>query len=120
MAELENEEVNRELCALAIEDMVDTWSPETQEQFLAEWDDWQQDGEIIVFSCAECGRVFTRPDNLKRHVKSVHSREKSFICDKCGKRFGTNDKLKRHEKIHQEKSYECSRCHKKFTRKVRN
>ena len=35
--ELENEEVNRELCALAVEDMFESWSPETQEQVLAEW-----------------------------------------------------------------------------------
>ena len=118
MAELENEEVNRELCALAIEDMIDSWSPETQEQFLSEWNDWQKDGETIGFSCAECSKVFTRPDNLKRHVKSVHSREKSFTCDECGKRFGTNDKLKQHQRSHQEKLHECSRCQKKFGRKV--
>ncbi len=72
MAELENEEVNRELCALAIEDMVNTWSPETHKQFLVEWNDWQQ-------AVKQLG--FTHPDNLKRYFKSVHSREKSFTCD---------------------------------------
>ena len=45
MAQLENEEFNRELCALAFEDTVwllAAWSPETQEQILAEWEDWQE------------------------------------------------------------------------------
>jgi hypothetical protein len=39
MAELENDEINRQLCAM------DTfsWSPETQEEILAEWNDWQHD-----------------------------------------------------------------------------
>ena len=39
MSELENDELNRQLCA------VDTfsWSPETQEQILSEWNDWRRD-----------------------------------------------------------------------------
>ena len=40
MEELENEELNRELCALAFDDMFESWSPEFQEQVLAEWNDW--------------------------------------------------------------------------------
>jgi hypothetical protein len=38
MIELENDEVNRQLCS------VDTfsWSPEIQEQILAEWNDWRR------------------------------------------------------------------------------
>ena len=32
MEELENEELNRELCALAVDDMFGSWSPEIQEQ----------------------------------------------------------------------------------------
>ena len=36
MEELENEELNRELCALAVDDMFEPWSPEIQEQVLAE------------------------------------------------------------------------------------
>jgi uncharacterized Zn-finger protein len=116
MSELENDEVNRQLCA------VDTfsWSPETQEQVLAEWDDWQEPtAKKPPFSCDECGKTFTRSDNLKRHTKRVHTGERAFTCDQCDKSFATKDMLKRHEKVHtKEKVYECSRCDKKFARKV--
>jgi hypothetical protein len=32
MAELENDEVNRQLCAVPADEMFDCWSPETQEE----------------------------------------------------------------------------------------
>ena len=47
MAELENDEVNRQLCAVAADEMIDFWSPETQEQILAEWNDWRQDEPVM-------------------------------------------------------------------------
>ena len=90
MSELENAEINRQLCT------VDTfsWSPETQEEILAEWNDWKHDEAASTepsLCCDECGRVFTRSDNLNRHMKS-----------------------------HSDKNHECSRCRKKFNRKVCN
>jgi hypothetical protein len=45
MADLENAEVNRQLCAVATDEMFDSWSPETQEEILAEWNDWQEESE---------------------------------------------------------------------------
>jgi hypothetical protein len=65
MAELENVEVNRQLCAVAADEMFDSCSPE--EQILAEWNDWRRD-ENPGHSCSHCGKTFTRLDNLKRHV----------------------------------------------------
>jgi len=87
MEELENEEMNRELCALAVDDMFESWSPETQEQVLAEWNDWQNEPGKLGYVCDRCGKVFTRSDNLGRHVKRVHSEEKVFECHKCPKKF---------------------------------
>jgi hypothetical protein len=70
MVELENDEVNRQLCA--VDEVFDSWSPETQEQILAEWNDWRRD-ENPGHSCSHCGKTFTRSDNLKRHTKRVHT-----------------------------------------------
>ncbi|CAB3985404.1 Zinc finger and SCAN domain-containing 22 [Paramuricea clavata] len=112
--ELENDEINRQLCA------VDTfsWSPETQEEILAEWNDWQHDETASTepsLCCDECGRVFTRSDNLNRHMKS-HS-DKNHECSRCRKKFNRKDALNRHMKTHSDKDHECSRCHKTFNRK---
>ena len=115
--ELENEELNRELCALAVDDMFESWSPETQEQVLAEWNDWEEP-TMSDHCCDQCGKEFTRSYDLRRHVRRVHTSKRPHVCSSCSKSFATADKLRRHEKIHQEKTFECQRCHKKFNRKV--
>ena len=60
MEELKNEELNRELCALAVDDMFESWSPEIQEQVLAEWNDCKMNQKSPVM-CAtnviKCSRA---------------------------------------------------------------
>ena len=74
MSDLENDELNRQLCAVATEEMFEFWSPEVQQQVLAEWNDWQQEESVkrSCHSCEHCGKEFTRSTNLKRHIRRVH------------------------------------------------
>ena len=99
MEELENAEQNHELCALAVENMFESWSPEIQEQVLAKWNDWQHNPDKSGYVCDQCGKEFTRSHDLKRHVQSLHSDAKEFTCDKCGKSFATRDMLRRHKRF---------------------
>jgi hypothetical protein len=78
MADLENDELNHQLCAVATDEMFESWSPETQEQILSEWNDWRRDG-IPGHSCDECGKTFTRSNDLKRHTKRVHWRKSFYL-----------------------------------------
>lgn len=48
-------------------------------------------------TCPECGRVFTKPAHLLRHVRS-HAQQKPFECSVCRKSFGRTDALQRHER----------------------
>jgi hypothetical protein len=79
MADLENDELNHQLCAVAADEMFESWSPETQEQILSEWNDWRRD-RIPGHSCDECGKTFTRSNDLKRHTKRVHTWRDAKKC----------------------------------------
>ncbi|CAB3996383.1 Zinc finger and SCAN domain-containing 22 [Paramuricea clavata] len=114
ISDLENVELNRQLCAVATDEMFESWSPETQEQILSEWDDWHEESEKSGLCCNDCGRVFTRSDNLNRHMKT--NSDKDHECSRCHKTFNRKDALNRHMKTHSDKDHECSRCHKKFNR----
>ena len=118
MEELENEELNRELCALVVDNMCESWLPEIQEQVLAEWNDWQNEPKKSGYKCDQCNKVFTRSHDLKRHIQRVHSSDRPFTSGLCDRDFASSDMLRRHEKIHQEKTFGCQKCHKKFSRKV--
>ena len=48
------------------------------------------------FRCDRCEYEATRSDNLKRHVRSVHAKEKDFKCELCEYAARQPSDLKRH------------------------
>lgn len=53
----------------------------------------------FVCQWPECGRRFSRSDELSRH-KRTHTGEKKFACNVCGRRFMRSDHLAKHTKRH--------------------
>lgn len=52
------------------------------------------------FVCDLCNRRFRRQEHLKRHYRSLHTREKPFECNECGKKFSRSDNLAQHARTH--------------------
>ena len=50
------------------------------------------------FPCSDCGRVFNRQSNLKRHINAVHKEIKNFECNQCEKSYYELFALKNHMK----------------------
>uniref|UniRef100_A0A8C1DAH4 PR domain containing 9 n=1 Tax=Cyprinus carpio carpio TaxID=630221 RepID=A0A8C1DAH4_CYPCA len=79
--------------------------------------------------CGECGRNFLRSCHLKRHQRTIHSKEKPYCCSRCRKCFSQATGLKRHQQTHQgeekrEKDadrpsdiYPCTKCSFSFVAK---
>lgn len=53
-----------------------------------------------VFHCSYCKARFDRNEHLKRHIQSVHKKERPFVCEICKKDFSRSDNLRAHLKIH--------------------
>lgn len=78
-----------------------------------------------VYACHLCEKRFTRPYNLKSHLRT-HTDDRPFICNVCGKAFARQHDRKRHEDLHTgEKKFQCKGvlktgepygCGKKFAR----
>ncbi|KAF2280852.1 uncharacterized protein EI97DRAFT_10111 [Westerdykella ornata] len=52
------------------------------------------------YSCNVCGVRFRRQEHLKRHIRSVHTKDRPFQCKDCGKLFSRSDNLTQHQRTH--------------------
>jgi uncharacterized Zn-finger protein len=65
--------------------------------------------------CNECDKLFRQWGDLKYHISSIHTTEKSHQCEFCGKEFARRYSLIVHRRIHTgEKNYVCEFCKKSF------
>ncbi|KAI5779545.1 hypothetical protein EDC01DRAFT_621349 [Geopyxis carbonaria] len=53
-----------------------------------------------TFVCHLCTRRFRRQEHLKRHFRSLHTKDKPFSCSECGKKFSRSDNLSQHARTH--------------------
>ena len=76
-----------------------------------------------IFSCdvTDCKMVFGHKHHLKRHIKSVHNKERPHQCGQCLKKFSAKSYIRKHiEVVHNnEKPHACpqSGCAQKFGQK---
>ncbi|KAI9193131.1 uncharacterized protein BJ171DRAFT_303409 [Polychytrium aggregatum] len=76
----------------------------------------EDEGEIYKCTFKGCKKVFTRPYNLKSHMK-IHSGEKQFQCTFCPSKFTRGHDLKRHIRLHtNERPFACPHCDERFSR----
>ena len=85
------------------------WSPRKQKLTV-------KSSETHPHQCLQCPQVFTRRDNLKQHVLSIHN-GKRYHCELCQKSFTQSGSLNLHVKsAHGGMRVKCTLCDKTYAR----
>ncbi|KAG5952381.1 hypothetical protein E4U53_000998 [Claviceps sorghi] len=63
----------------------------------------QDHGGNNLYACRDCGRSYSRPEHLVRHVQ-IHTLGRRFSCEICQKSFARKDLLRRHVSNHDNNS----------------
>ena len=74
-------------------------------------------GSVIrIHECVECKKSFSRAENLRNHIHTVHEGKKNYKCKTCDKSFSRAQILKKHiHTVHEgHKDYKCNYCGKSF------
>jgi KRAB domain-containing zinc finger protein len=76
------------------------------------------DGASKIYNCDECDYTSTFRNNVAKHMRSIHQKEKKYLCSDCGSQFNEQKSLNYHlEKnkiVHSDGSVEFSCA--KFTK----
>ncbi|CDW76270.1 zinc finger [Stylonychia lemnae] len=73
---------------------------------------------LKIFECQICKIKLTRKDNLLKHIKNIHNKQKRFHCNVCYKYFTEKGNLNVHLRTHSgSKPFKCEICSTSFTSK---
>lgn len=61
--------------------------------------------------CDECDLSFKRTGQLQQHIKSIHTKDKTYVCDVCKKAFSDPSALRNHKATHSDaRPFKCTIC----------
>uniref|UniRef100_A0A8D9F1M9 Zinc finger protein 582 n=1 Tax=Cacopsylla melanoneura TaxID=428564 RepID=A0A8D9F1M9_9HEMI len=68
-----------------------------------------------LYVCSHCGRNYSSPASLRRHITTCHTNVTEYPCEICGKGFRNKQILKDHLSIHNSaRPFSCELCNASF------